>query len=49
MNKNIRPIKTEKDYQNSIKRIEELWGAKKDSIEGDEIDLLITLVESLMR
>jgi len=25
---------------------EELWGAKKDSPEGDELDLLVTLVES---
>ncbi|MEI8086628.1 MAG: helix-turn-helix domain-containing protein [Paludibacter sp.] len=42
----IKPIKTENDYNNSIKRIETLWGAKKDSIEGDELDLLCTLVES---
>jgi HTH-type transcriptional regulator/antitoxin HigA len=42
----IRPIKTEQDYNNSIKRIEELWGAKKDTAQGDELDLLITLVES---
>jgi HTH-type transcriptional regulator/antitoxin HigA len=42
----IRPIKTEQDYNNSIRRIEELWGAKKDTAEGDELDLLITLVES---
>jgi len=42
----IRPIKTEQDYNNSIRRIEELWGAKKDTVEGDELDLLITLVES---
>jgi HTH-type transcriptional regulator/antitoxin HigA len=42
----IRPIKTEQDYNNSIKRIEELWGSKKDTSEGDELDLLITLVES---
>jgi HTH-type transcriptional regulator/antitoxin HigA len=42
----IKPIKTENDYNNSIKRIEALWGAKKDSIEGDELDLLCTLVES---
>lgn len=42
----IKPIKTENDYNNSIKRIEELWGAKKDSAEGDELDLLCTLVES---
>ena len=43
---NIRPIKTEQDYNSVIKRIEELWGAKKDTAEGDELDLLITLVES---
>jgi len=42
----IKPIKTENDYTDSIKRIEVLWGAKKESIEGDELDLLCTLVES---
>lgn len=42
----IRPIKTEQDYNNSIQRIEELWGAKRDTPEGDEFDLLSTLVES---
>ena len=43
---NIRIIKTEQDYNSSIKRVEELWGAKKDTPEGDELDLLVTLVES---
>ena len=43
---NIKPIKTEQDYKDSITRIEELWGAKKDTPEGDELDLLVTLVES---
>lgn len=42
----IKPIRTEKDYNESIKRIDELWGSKKDTIEGDELDLLVTLVES---
>jgi len=42
----IRPIKTEKDYKTSIHRIEVLWGAKKDTPKGDELDLLVTLVES---
>ena len=42
----IRPIKTEQDYNSAIKRIEELWGAKKDTLNGDELDLLVTLVES---
>ena len=42
----IRPIKTEQDYVTSIRRIEVLWGAKKDTPQGDELDLLVTLVES---
>lgn len=42
----IKPIKTEQDYLHSIKRIEKLWGAKKDTPQGDELDLLCTLVES---
>jgi HTH-type transcriptional regulator/antitoxin HigA len=42
----IRPIKTEQDYNDSISRIEELWGAIKDTPEGDELDLLATLVEA---
>jgi HTH-type transcriptional regulator / antitoxin HigA len=43
---NIRPIKTEQDYNSALSRIEELWGVKKDTPEGDELDLLVTLVES---
>jgi HTH-type transcriptional regulator/antitoxin HigA len=42
----IRPIKTEQDYNSAIIRIEELWGAKKDTPKGDELDLLVTIVES---
>lgn len=30
----------------ALKRIEELWGAQKDTSRGDELDLMITLVES---
>jgi len=41
----IKPIKTEQDYDSALIRIEELWGVKKDTIDGDEIDLLVTLVE----
>lgn len=37
---NIRPIKTEQDYNSALRRIEELWGVKKDTPEGDELDLL---------
>lgn len=43
---NIKPIKTEKDNNNALARVEELWGAKIDTEEGDELDVLITLIES---
>ena len=41
----IRPIKTEQDYIESLKRIDKLWGAKRDTPQGDEFDLLCTMVE----
>ena len=42
---NITPIKTEADYDAALDRISELWGAPVGSPEGDEIDVLATLVE----
>lgn len=42
----VRPIKNEQDYNNAIGRIEKLWGSKKDTPDGDELDILVTLVES---
>ncbi len=42
----IRPIKNEADYKATLDRIEDLWGAKKDTPKGDELDLLVTLVEA---
>ena len=41
----INPIKTEKDYKRSLKRIEEIWDAKPNSKNGDDLDILITLIE----
>ncbi len=42
----IKPIKTRKDYEAALRRIEGLMGAKKGSPEGDELDVLVTLVEA---
>ena len=42
---NIRPIKTEADYEAALERIAELMGAAPDSRDGDELDILATLVE----
>ena len=40
----IKPIKSKKDYNLALKRIEALWDAKPKSKEGDELDILATLV-----
>ena len=41
----IKPIKTKKDHQNALKRVEKLWSAKAGSKAGDELDVLVTLIE----
>jgi len=41
----IRPIKSESDYERALSRIGELMDAERDSREGDELDVLTTLVE----
>lgn len=41
---NIRPVKTEQDYDIALERIEALWGAELETPEGDELDILVTLV-----
>jgi HTH-type transcriptional regulator / antitoxin HigA len=38
-------VKSEVDYKTTLARIEEIFNAKLDSPEGDELDLLVTLVE----
>ena len=43
---NIQPIKTEKDYKKALRTIEEIWGARKNTLEGDRLDVLITLVDA---
>ena len=42
---NIQLIKNKKDYAENLKRVEELWEAKPGSKEGDELDILTTLIE----
>ncbi len=42
---NIKPIKTENDYEAALARVMALMDAKADTPEGDELDVLGTLVE----
>lgn len=42
----IRPIKTEADYDAALKEVDSLWGAPEGTPDGDRLDILLTLVES---
>lgn len=42
----IKPICTEQDYQSASQRVDALWGAEIGSVEGDELEVLVTLVEA---
>jgi len=42
----IRPIKTEADYQAALQEIERLFDAAPDTPEGDRLEVLTTLVEA---
>ncbi len=42
----IKVIKTKKDYNAALKKIEEIFDAKPGSQEGDLLELLVTLVET---
>ena len=43
---NIKPIRSRKDCDRALKRIEKLMNARANSPEGDELDVLATLVEA---
>jgi HTH-type transcriptional regulator/antitoxin HigA len=42
----IRPIKTETDYQAALDEIDRLFDATSDTPEGDRLEVLATLVEA---
>lgn len=42
----IRPIKTKANYQAALKKIETLMDAKPRTPKGDQLDVLVTLVEA---
>ena len=42
----IRPIKTEADYDAALAEIDQLWGAEEGTAEGDRLDVLLVLVDN---
>ena len=46
MKNNVKPIRTEKDYEAALKEVERLWGTKSGTPDGDRLDGLATLIEA---
>src|SRR5882757_1956623 len=42
----IKPIRTEADYDAALAEVERLWGAKAGTARGDRLDVLATLIEA---
>jgi len=45
----IQPIRTKADYRAALKAVESLMGAKARTLEGDRLDVLVTLIEGYER
>ena len=42
----LKPIKTEADYKQALERLDEIFDAKLDSNEGDELEILAILIDN---
>ena len=41
----MKPIRTEADYEAALKEVAALWGAASDTPKGDRLDVLATLID----
>ena len=46
---NIKPIRTKKDHERTLAQIDKLMNAKPNTLRGDLLDVLVTLVEAYER
>ena len=46
---NIRPIRSARDHRAALKDIESLMGARRNTPDGERLDVLVTLVEAFER
>ncbi|KPF82736.1 DNA-binding protein [alpha proteobacterium AAP38] len=42
----LKPIRTEADYEAALEQVEQLWGAANGTTEGDRLDILATLIDA---
>src|SRR5947209_17363584 len=45
----IKLIRSEADYGEALRRVETLWGSTSGTAEGDELDVLVPLIEGYER
>jgi HTH-type transcriptional regulator / antitoxin HigA len=45
----IRPIKNERDHENALRRVKELWDSPEGSTQSDELGILATLIAAYER
>ncbi len=41
----LKPVKNDRELNHALKRIDELWGAKPNTSRGDELEVLMLIVE----
>lgn len=41
----LKPIRTEADYEAALEEVGRLWGAKSGTADGDRLDVLATLID----
>ncbi len=44
--RDLKPIRTETDYEQALAEVEDLWGARVGTPKGDRLDVLATLIEA---
>lgn len=44
--KDLKPIRSEQDYEEALAEAEGLWGARTGTPKGDRLDVLATLIEA---
>jgi HTH-type transcriptional regulator/antitoxin HigA len=45
----IKRVRTEKDYEWALRRVEKIWDSTEGSVESDELDVLVSLIEAYER
>ena len=46
MKAELKPIRSEADYERALVEVEALWGAKSGTPKGDRLDVLATLIDA---